>query len=62
MPVRFSAFGKCAYLKSGMLAEKVVKKENHILSVDDLEQALELTDKDDIKDEESMLKGIYPLW
>ena len=45
-------------LKSGMLAEKVVKKENHILSVDDLEQALELTDKDDIKDEQSMLKGI----
>ena len=45
-------------LKSGMLAEKVMKKENHILSVDDLEQALELTDKDDIKDEQSMLKGI----
>ena len=45
-------------LKSGVLAEKVVKKENHVLSVDDLEQALELTDKDDIKDEQSMLKGI----
>ena len=45
-------------LKSGILAEKVVKKENHVLSVDDLEQALELTDKDDIKDEQSMLKGI----
>lgn len=45
-------------LKSGMLAEKVMKKENHILSVDDLEQALKLTDKDDIKDEQSMLKGI----
>ena len=27
-------------LKSGVLAEKVVKKENHVLSVDDLEQAL----------------------
>ena len=45
-------------LKSGVLAEKVVKKENHVLSVDDLEQALELTDKNDIKDEQSMLKGI----
>ena len=45
-------------LKSGILAEKVVQKENHILSVDDLEQALKLTDKDDIKDEQSMLKGI----
>lgn len=45
-------------LRSGVLAEKVVQKENHILSVDDLEQALELTDKDDIRDEESMLQGI----
>lgn len=45
-------------LKSGILAEKIVKKESHVLSVDDLEQALELTDKDDIKDEQSMLKGI----
>jgi gliding motility-associated protein GldE len=45
-------------LRSGTLADKVVQKENHILSVDDLEQALELTDKDDIKDEQSMLQGI----
>lgn len=45
-------------LKSGILTEKIVKKENHVLSVDDLEQALELTDKEDIKDEQSMLKGI----
>ncbi len=45
-------------LKSGLLAEKLVKKENHMLSVDDLEQALELTDKNDIKNEQSMLKGI----
>ena len=45
-------------LRSGVLAEKVVQKESHVLSVDDLEQALELTDKDDIKDEQSMLKGI----
>lgn len=45
-------------LKSGYIAEKIVKKEKHVLSVDDLEQALELTDKNDIKDEQSMLQGI----
>ncbi len=45
-------------ITSGLLAEKVVQKKNRQLSVDDLEQALELTDKDDIKDEQSMLKGI----
>lgn len=45
-------------LKSGMMAEKIIQKENHVLSVDDLEQALELTDKNDIKDERNMLKGI----
>jgi gliding motility-associated protein GldE len=41
-----------------MLAEKVVQKENHVLSVDDLEQALELTDKEDIKEEQRMLEVI----
>ncbi|CCZ11359.1 cBS domain protein [Prevotella sp. CAG:1092] len=45
-------------LRSGMLAEKVMQKENRQLSVDDLEQALELTDKNDIKEEQSMLQGI----
>lgn len=45
-------------LKSGIIAERVVKKEKHVLSVDDLEQALELTDKNEIKDEKSMLQGI----
>ena len=45
-------------ISSGILAEKVIQKENHLLSVDDLEQALELTDKDDIKEEEKMLQGI----
>ena len=45
-------------LSSGMLAEKVVQTKNHVLSVDDFEQALELTDKEDIKEEESMLQGI----
>lgn len=45
-------------MSSGFLAEKVVQKESHVLSVDDLEQALELTDKEEIKDEQSILKGI----
>ena len=45
-------------VKSGLLADKVVKRENRVLSVDDLEQALELTDKEDIKDEQRMLEGI----
>lgn len=45
-------------LRSGVLAGKVVQKENHVLSVDDLEQALELTDKKDLKDEQNMLEGI----
>ncbi len=45
-------------MSSGRLADKVVTKENHALSVDDLEQALELTDKEAIKDEQRMLEGI----
>lgn len=45
-------------LRTGTLAEKVVVKENHVLSVDDLEQALELTDKKDLKEEKNMLEGI----
>ncbi len=45
-------------ITGGNLAERAVPKENRQLSVDDLEQALELTDKDDIKDEKSMLQGI----
>ena len=42
----------------GRLAGRVVQQENHVLSVDDLEQALELTDKEDIKEEQRMLEGI----
>lgn len=38
--------------------EKVVSKDSHVLSVDDLEQALELTDKEEIKEEKSILQGI----
>ena len=45
-------------LRSGVLAEKMVQKENHVLSVGDLEQALELTDKNDLKEEKNMLEGI----
>ena len=40
------------------MAGKVVQTENHVLSVDDLEQALELTDEEDLKDEKNMLEGI----
>ena len=45
-------------IRSGVLAEKVVQKENHVLSVDDLEQALELTGENELKDEKDMLEGI----
>lgn len=45
-------------LYSRPLAEKIVQKDSHVLSVDDLEQALDLTDKNEIKDEQSLLKGI----
>ena len=45
-------------LRSGALAGKVVQTENHVLSVDDLEQALELTDEEDLKEEKNMLEGI----
>jgi gliding motility-associated protein GldE len=45
-------------IRSGVLAEKVIQKENHTLSVDDLEQALELTDKEELKEEKNMLEGI----
>lgn len=45
-------------LRTGVLAEKVVRKESHTLSVDDLEQALELTNKEELRDEEKILQGI----
>ena len=45
-------------IRSGILAEKVVQKENHVLSVDDLEQALELTDENELREEKNMLEGI----
>lgn len=45
-------------LHSGVVAERILRKDTHVLSVDELGQALELTDKEDIKDEKSMLQGI----
>ena len=45
-------------IRSGIIAKKVVQKENHILSVNDLETALELTDEEELKDEKNMLEGI----
>lgn len=45
-------------IKGGTLTNKIMRKGSHVLSVDDLEQALELTDNDDIKEEKSMLQGI----
>lgn len=45
-------------LRSTIIAEKMVQKESRQLSVDDLEQALELTNKEELKDEQSMLQGI----
>ena len=45
-------------LRSGLLVEKVIQKESHILSVNDLEQALELTGKNELKEEKHMLEGI----
>ena len=57
-------FRKLFYPLSGILmhstdlVNKVVEKENYNLSVDELSQALELTDKNDISEEQSMLRGI----
>ena len=45
-------------LRSGSIAEKVVQAESRQLSVDDLEQALELTNKEDLLGEQQMLQGI----
>ena len=45
-------------LSSGFLASKVIKNDQQMLSVDELEHALELTDKNDIKEEQKMLQGI----
>ncbi len=45
-------------VRSRKLAMKVVHKENHAISVDELEQALELTDQKYIAEEQNILEGI----
>ena len=45
-------------MSTSVLTQRVVQKESHVLSVDDLEQALELTDKTELKEEQNMLEGI----
>lgn len=45
-------------IESGILAEKIVQRKNHVISVDELGHALEITDKEDIKEEKDMLQGI----
>lgn len=45
-------------MSSKKVAHKLMKKEEHTISVDELEQALELTDKSEIAEEQNMLKGI----
>ena len=50
----FSSF----LVKSTIFAQRMVSKKNHLLSVDELEQALELTDKKEIGEQKKMLEGI----
>ncbi|MBO6234303.1 MAG: gliding motility-associated protein GldE [Prevotella sp.] len=45
-------------LSSSFIDEKFVQRKNHVLSMDELEQALELTDKEEIKEEKEILEGI----
>lgn len=44
--------------RSSWIVSKLLTKENYNISVDDLSQALELTNKDEILDEQNILKGI----
>lgn len=45
-------------LGSGILAERFVQRTNHDITADELEQALDMTDKEEIRDEKEMLEGI----
>ena len=45
-------------VRSTRLVDRLHKKQNHNLSVDELEQALELTDKTELTDEQELLEGI----
>ena len=53
----FSPFSKML-ARSSFILNKVVEKKSYNLSVDDLSQALELTDKKEISDESNILEGI----
>lgn len=45
-------------MRSSVFAEKMLKKEKRRLSMDEIEQALELTNKNEISNEQEMLEGI----
>lgn len=45
-------------LGSGFIAEKFAQRRNHVISASELEHALEITDKEEIKEEKEMLQGI----
>ena len=45
-------------VRSTTFMQRLVSKKNHLLSVDELEQALELTDKKEIGEQKKMLEGI----
>lgn len=45
-------------VKSSVVVNKCVSKKNYSISVDDLSQALELTDKSEISEESNILEGI----
>lgn len=45
-------------VRSTTFAQRLVSKKNHLLSVDELEQALEMTDNKEIGEQKKMLEGI----
>ena len=45
-------------VRSTAFAQRIVSKKSHMLSVDELEQALELTDTKEIGEQKNMLEGI----
>ena len=45
-------------VRSTFIANKLVAKRNYNISVDELSQALELTDKDEVSEESNILEGI----
>ena len=54
MLLPFSTF----LVRSTTFTQRLVSKKNHLLSVDELEQALELTDNNEIAGQKKMLEGI----